>query len=677
MKSGFLQKTSFLQPRTLLVIFLTISVIVVSSALIELNQSKKELYDLKQNESHTLLESIITASQISLLSNEEIEYKIVERLLNNAEFIKVLFESDEVDNQVLRKIAEMNNIFRINIFDNNCNKLFQSNIEIHQGLPEKNSPCITLSPIFEGISDTLIIGIKEARYNEGLRYAVAVSAKNRSAIVLNVNAEELLNFKDKIGFGILLKEVAGNTNIIYAALEDQSGILAAAGNTELLNSLEEYTNFDEIHDTSYSWQNLEIDSVKVFEAVQPFYFNDNLIGIFRLGLSLESLDAINERIIRRIIIIGFILLVLGSAFVSFLFVRQNMNLLQKQYSTIETYSNSIIQNVSDATIVLDSSSKIIIFNKASELLFDIEEKDAVGRSLSMVITGIDCDKLLKSDSSMDQIKCKVNNDLKHLLVSKSYFRDENDKLNTILVVKDLSEIKRLESQIQRKDKLVAMGELASGVAHEIRNPINSIGTIAQQLNKDFKAADNEEEYNLLTSLIYKEVKRVNATIEEFLKFARPEPINPSWFSLNDILIQMERQFKLQFGEKDAVLEIDRLQEDKVYWDINQIKQVLLNLIQNSYDAVSSGGIVKVNFRKISDSNINLIIEDNGEGISEENLQKIFNLYFTTKAKGIGIGLGIVQRIIYEHGGTLDIESESGKGTTVKISMPVEINKVQT
>jgi signal transduction histidine kinase len=284
--------------------------------------------------------------------------------------------------------------------------------------------------------------------------------------------------------------------------------------------------------------------------------------------------------------------------------------------------------------------------------------------------------MLVSQSSLEQIKCRINDELKYLLVSKSNFKDENDNLNTILVIRDLSDLKKLEGQALRNDKLVAMGELASGVAHEIRNPINTIGTIAQQLNKDFKSVENEEEYELLTALIYKEVNRVNKTIGDFLKFARPEPINPARFNLNELFDEIVKQLNPLFEEKGAHIKIQHLKEDKVYWDRNQFKQVLLNLIQNSLDAVKSGGSVSVKCRHADDSYIELIVEDDGEGITAENLARIFNLYFTTKAKGTGIGLGIVQRIIYDHGGTVEIESEPEKGTKVKILMPAEITNVQ-
>ena len=220
-----------------------------------------------------------------------------------------------------------------------------------------------------------------------------------------------------------------------------------------------------------------------------------------------------------------------------------------------------------------------------------------------------------------------------------------------------------------------MGELASGVAHEIRNPLNTIGTIVQQLHKDFEPVDNKEEYLDLSKLVYSEVKRINQTINNFLKFARPERVVASSFNLTEFINRLKQQYKPMMDEKNIKMEISHGYQGEVYWDKNQIQQVMMNLIQNSIDAIKSDGEIKIAAEHINDEII-ISVSDNGEGIAEDKLNKIFNLYYTTKAKGTGIGLSLVQKIIYEHGGLVNLESEINAGTKIMIKLPKRYKDIQ-
>jgi len=249
--------------------------------------------------------------------------------------------------------------------------------------------------------------------------------------------------------------------------------------------------------------------------------------------------------------------------------------------------------------------------------------------------------------------------------------DENGNENTVLIIKDLTELKKLERQISRNEQMNAMGQLASGVAHEIRNPLNSIATIVQQLDKDFEPINDKDEFHSLAKIVSKEVQRMNRTIENFLRFSKPEPILKNKFQLKDLLTAIEEQFVPLLKEKGIKFFLEENWDGIVNWDKNQIKQVLINLITNSIESIKDSGEIVLIISKI-DKNVELKLSDNGEGIPKENLQKIFNLYFTSKAKGTGIGLSIIQRIVNEHSGIVTVESTQEKGTSFTISIPINI-----
>ncbi|MDQ7817615.1 MAG: ATP-binding protein [Melioribacteraceae bacterium] len=661
-------KNILIQPKNLILIFVVTALIILATAVIELNQSKNEMLELMQQQSHTLLESLLASSHNAILSHDKIEEEMKARLLNNAGMIKLLYMKKMISNSLLESIASKNNIFRINIFSRNGKKIFSSHQEIHNELEEKENPMDYLKPILEEEADTLILGIKPSRYGDEIRYAIAIASGNGGAIVLNVDAEKLLEFRRQVGFGILLKSISQNEQIEYIALQDVDGIIAASGKLDDLESIESSDFLSEgLENENYMWRIAEVDSTNVFEAIYPFEHNEELIGIFRLGLSLKPINDINEGIIRRLLILGLFLFVFGSITITLIFVRQNFNLLSKKFSAIERYSREIIDNVSDAIIVIDTKMKIKSFNNAAMQL--LNNGEPTSDKLFSLFEEEKCSQLINLPSHIEEVECRVNGVNRIFLLSKSDFTDEKKEKNIILVIRDLTEIKALENQIQRKERLVEMGELASSVAHEIRNPLNTIGTITQQLGKDFEPVNNISEFKDFTKLVYKEVRRINDIIESFLKFSKPQPINPITFNSNELFDQISKQYSALLNEKKITLIITESWKGNVVWDKTQMTQVFINLIENAIDAVNNDGKISIDVKEKSSSHLEIIFSDNGKGISKEDKNKIFHLYFTTKTKGSGIGLSIVQKIVAEHNGIISVESEPNKGTSIIISIP--------
>lgn len=662
-----------LQPRILILIFIVISIIVLSLTLIDYTQSKKELTTLMVDQSHTILETALAASSNALLTFDEVYKSAKERLLNNANIIKMLYEKDLINDNTLNKIAEENDIYRINIYDKNGEKIYKSHQEVHTNLKHKTNPQEILKPIFDDIYDTLEIGIKESKIEGDYRFAMAVAAKNRSAIVVNIDAERFLELRKKLGFGVVLKKISQNPQIVYAILQDSIGIIAGAGKIPMLEPISDSEFLiNSLKDSLFSWRITNFNDEEVFEAVHPFENNNNVIGIFRLGLSLEPINILNQGIISRLIISGLILLILGSLLITYIFTQQNFRILKKAYKVIEGYSNKVIQNVSDAVIVIDENNKVKIFNSAAQILFNLNEGEIIGKPLTNLFTLNELKYIINHNSNLIELEYNRHNSKEFLLISNTKFETSDNLTNQIFVIRNITEQKKTESWIRRKEKLIAMGELASGVAHEIRNPLNTIGTIAQQLNRDFLPTEGADEYKTLTSLVYNEVKRINQTVKSFLQFAKPDPIKAELFELDNVFNQIKKQYESLLTEKNITLSIKLSWHGTVYWDRNQILQVFINLIQNSIDALDQNGEIKITIDKYENENLEIKFIDNGPGIPEDILDNIFNLYFTTKASGTGIGLSIVQKIIFEHGGNIFVESEINKGTIFNIKLPIKI-----
>ena len=662
--------TLFQQSKIILLIFISLAILMISSALIELNQSKKDLYRLMQEESHTLLESLLKASQNSLLANQYLTSLTRARFVENANMVRILYKNQDISNRTLTTICRENHIENIYLFNNRGKIFLRGNNPSNQDKPDTLLLRKTILPVLNGETDTLFLGPRKFPPGSHLGFVVALRLPEGGAVVLNMTAFPFRQFRKEVGLGPLIRNVAAaNPHIIYIALQNENGILAATGKVSELESISESRFLSRsLHDSVVISRMVRFDSLKVFESVHPYTFHHHTLGILRLGLSVDPINAINKRILRRMVMITVILIIIGVFMFTFIFSRQRFELLQKRYQLVETYSSNIIENVSDGIIVFDEEGNIRIFNQAAKEIFKITKKVIERTGVDSLFPDEAFNRILEEKTALQQLNFSINGQLKYLLISKSTFLDSEQKQYTILVIRDLTDQKLMEKQIERKERLTAMGELASGVAHEIRNPLNAISTIVQQIKKDFEPKQDANEYHELMNIVYGEVKRINQTIQDFLRFARPEPVQTSLFKVSELIREIEKQYRILTEEHNIQLHIDIQWDGTVQWDKNQIKQVLINIIQNAIDALQNEGNITLTIEEDLEE-IVITLADDGPGMDETTKNNIFNLYFTTKAKGTGIGLSIVQRIIFEHGGVISVESNINEGTRFIIRLP--------
>ena len=415
---------------------------------------------------------------------------------------------------------------------------------------------------------------------------------------------------------------------------------------------------------------------KVTPQEEPLqeWAKDKLISV---RLRLGTFEMAREQDIHHALLMGAILVILGGGALYFIFIVQSYYLVDRTLARMRTYTENVVESMADALISMDKEKKIVTLNRRAAEILGGTEREFKGQGIAEVL-GRDVEVLLRWEGPRLIIRdqeIEVNHRSEKripLSLSAAPLIDEMGReMGSVLLLRDLREIRDLQEKVRRSERLASLGRLAAGVAHEIRNPLSSIRGFAQFFMQRFKGQENEQEY---ASIMVKEVDRLNRVITELLDFAKPKEPHQEPHSLENIFDHSLKLLAPEFAKK-------RVEVEKVYGpelpvmrvDRDRLSQAFLNLLLNSLESIEGGGKIRIEVKKSgSQSSIEIGISDTGKGIPQEDLGKIFDPFFSTKRKGTGLGLAIVHQIVESHGGDIAVESREGEGTTFRITLPINV-----
>ncbi len=356
----------------------------------------------------------------------------------------------------------------------------------------------------------------------------------------------------------------------------------------------------------------------------------------------------------------------------------------KEKDKVKNNLNNILENLHNGVVVIDSDEKITAFNQAAGAIMNKSPGKCLGKKLKDVFspdfiesTFAPLIQTKEKNESLDRVYYPEDHEKIDIRVSASPMKDQKNKeVGTVLIVQDVTHLKRLEEEVQRNQRLTAMGEMAAGIAHEIRNPLGSIELFASLLRKDL---EEDVDKQLLADHICSGVKNMDRIISSILLFAKsPEP-SCQRCDINAMLEEL-LEFSSNIIYPENIKIVRKLGNKKLFCrgDTDLLKQVFLNFIRNAIQAMQEDGELVLKSREIGINKkgkkegacIAISISDTGVGISPENIKKIFNPFFTTKARGTGLGMAIAYNIIKAHQGTIEVESHQNVGTTFTIKIPV-------
>ena len=387
-----------------------------------------------------------------------------------------------------------------------------------------------------------------------------------------------------------------------------------------------------------------------------------------------TFDPAREQDLHHALLMGAILVILGAGALYFIFIVQNYYLVDRTLSRMRTYTENVMESMADALISIDRENKIVTLNRRAAEILGAAENELKGKGIAEVL-GRRVEELLRGgpEGIIRDREIEVNHPSGKaipLSLSAAPLKDETGReMGSVLLLRDLREIRDLQEKVRRSERLASLGRLAAGVAHEIRNPLSSIRGFAQFFIQRFKGQEKEQEY---ASIMVKEVDRLNRVITELLDFARPKDPHRDLHSLGEIVEHTLKLLEPELTKRNVEVE-KAFSPDvpSVRVDRDQVSQALLNLLLNSMESMDGEGKIRIDLRKSNSRPLmELVISDTGKGIPQEDLGKVFDPFFSTKRKGTGLGLAIVHQIVESHKGEITVESREGEGTTFRILLPM-------
>jgi two-component system sensor histidine kinase HydH len=487
---------------------------------------------------------------------------------------------------------------------------------------------------------------------------------------------------------VLMEETAQQPDVLYVAILDENGEIVAHSEPDQVGkkaSVDLPTpnatthGFHEGTDRSYDvirlfepWtrhrrggrhareKSEDCAFLSSYERSAPFYI---MVGLDPLPLE----EAMRQDMHQTILLFGMMFLVGAAGFVSLVWA-QHYRTARRSLRDIEILTSTILNEMPVGLIVTDPQGRVQKLNPAAEAVFG-SSWQSVSRIEEIPLPASILHRLRNEETIVEEeLLCHPKEaPAIPLLVNATIIRNSDRKpAGYAFLFSDLTEMKQLEEQIRRNERLASLGRLAAGIAHEIRNPLSSIKGFATILAG--RSGDDPRKAQIYQVMV-QEVERLNRVVSELLDFARPTELDRSIQPLTAILRRSVELIESDAMQSNVSVQYSVDPEDlQVNVDADRFAQVLLNLFLNALQAMEAGGILGVT-AFTGDGEVVVRVSDTGTGIQADSIPHIFDPYFTTKPGGVGLGLANAHKLVEAHGGDIHVESTPGNGTTFVIRLP--------
>lgn len=346
--------------------------------------------------------------------------------------------------------------------------------------------------------------------------------------------------------------------------------------------------------------------------------------------------------------------------------RERLTVREHDYLALERLNESIVRSVSSGIVTADRDGRVTHLNRAAEEICGFTLAQAQGEPVERRLPALAAHLRASGPERFEAEHRTASGERRWLsfAVAALYDRDGTSQ-GHVVAVEDLTSIRAMEEDLKRSEKLAAVGALAAGLAHELRNPLASMSGSIELLHDTTGLGEEERR---LMGIVLREADRLNALVRDFLRFAKPTPVQLEQVDLAELARQTVTLFRNDAQRKAVTVEEDLEGPLPAAADAGQLSQVLWNLLVNAAEAMPGGGRVTLKGR-LAGPSVVLEIRDEGQGIAASDLPHVFEPFYTTKVGGTGLGLAIVHAIVQNHGGEVQVQSSAGKGAVFAVRLP--------
>ncbi|MGB3212355.1 MAG: ATP-binding protein [Desulforhopalus sp.] len=400
----------------------------------------------------------------------------------------------------------------------------------------------------------------------------------------------------------------------------------------------------------------------------------DLKPVYVVQLDFEQFNSPLQRQFFQIVILLVVIVLVGIGGALSFATLKGLKGSQQRLGKMRAFTDILVSSLPVGLIATDSSGVVQVFNGSAKEIIGTEDEKVLGKmpdiclppELAQMFSGNKKDEQgeRQTEVSLTLLPAKK----KTLQLASMVVLDDNGGFaGEVLLIRDLTKVKGLERELQRNERLAALGKMAAGVAHELRNPLSSIKGLAVLLKSNFSDLSKEAD---TADILVKEVERLNRSIGELLDYAKPGTLKKEPVFLQEIIAKTVSLIEIDAQSYGIAVKMDMANDlPQIAVDLDKMNQVFLNLFLNAIQAMENGGELSVRTKK-GPGKVIITVRDTGVGIDPENLGRVFDPYFTTKNDGTGLGLAMSCKIVEEHGGRIEISSVAGEHTEVRVVLPL-------
>ena len=635
-------------------------------------QSRRDSLDLLISQGASFTEGLAQAAENAIKSEQIIDYYVRQRF---AELIRGLNlrTAAKPSSDFLRQASLDQQIEGIYIFDNKAKLVHGAAAHQYvEGLPEFIYE--EVAQLIQSPENNFVLLLDEGDGAEPpIHYYLEITSGLHRVIVIVDDATFYAEALRETQIGYLAQGMAREKGVEYIIYQAPEGIIFSSRRSANLLSIESDPFLSEaLEADTISYREIEFEGEPVLELVRPFSSPDFRFGLLRVGLSLKQYLTISQGYNLRLLIITLVMAALVLATLLFLRAHRIKTESEMKYEKIKSVTDRIFEQMKTGVVAINHKGAITLTNAAFENIISMQK--LVGKSWNDISSkiGLNLEKLedLGDKSTETEVTVSINGQKKVLLIALSGLggSDESEG-ETILVFYDITKLKEFETESARRERLSEMGQLAAGVAHEIRNPLNAISIAAQRLAAEFRPSENEQEYLSIANNMRSESKRLDNIITKFLAMAKTEQKQTEEIDIKEYFLNETKVLEVEATQLGIELTFQIEDGLKLTADKGSLMQLVTNFYNNSKEALNGKPGKFMISASRTESGMLISFDDSGPGIEENIASEIFRPFFTTKESGTGLGLPTIDRIVRELGGQVRLEKSKLGGANFVVTLP--------